>query len=94
MPCVVCSRTLANLGIEGRRVFHCGTCGTVVIEGAGEKAPDHTTIPTLVRRVQAAADTVTPLPFGWSHLNHQPIFGVDWGLWHDIADYAGRKVQT
>lgn len=52
MACDTCGHTMANLGVEGQRIFWCGRCGTVKsIDPGGFESVE---APELVARLKAA----------------------------------------
>lgn len=60
MPCPTCSATLANMGLgeDGRKLFHCGRCGTAVLRF--DNGPDHVTVPSLVRSCRSVQIELWP----------------------------------
>ncbi len=62
MACPTCSATLENIGLASERAFHCGRCGTIVVERAGDWKDIY--VPVLAERCRKyeAAFSAEPCP--------------------------------
>ena len=86
MSCPICSHTMQNVGLEGRRVFWCPRCGTLKTE-AGDNASFEA--PKLVGYIrEAEATTVITSVDGRS-----TQYAVPGWYWRAACESAGVKAH-
>lgn len=84
MPCETCNHTVQNIGAEGRRIFWCPRCGSLLTENGDHR---ETSMPMLVTRVRSTdGDPGCTRPKPYSRAS------VPGDTWLAIIEAAGLEV--